>query len=281
MTHYQLPPNPPGWRSLNDDEVMFLREQREDLWADPKQSCLTCKHETKGGVKTFRTRLNGEIVVFDCDCLAQWKLSRWLLNSGVDILHQRHSWDDVINVAENAQIEVMKYLENAHAFVSRGLGLTLWSKDTGSGKTLLAVLLLKALLGAGHNGYFVQFNEMLDHHVRGWRNDAQQERFVKKVRNVGVLVVDDIGRESKGRENVTQTMFDMVLRARQAACKPTFITTNYTPDEMHQGYGGNVLSLLKATNTYVEVPGADYRPTVNQRVTDDALADVTYPFTVR
>jgi DNA replication protein DnaC len=271
MPNRQLPPNPPGCRSLTDPEVSRLRSQHSKLWANPNKTCETCTKEEKGGVATFRIWEGTEAVTCDCACVEQWKLHRWLLNSGVDKRYQRFSWDDTVQVNGAAQAAVLEYAQDAVAMISQGEGLTLWSKDRGTGKTLLGTLLLKGLLAKGYDGHFTQFNEMLDQFTAGWRSEEERSWFIRRVRNVEVLVVDDMGRESKGRENITEAMFDTVIRARVAACKPTFITTNYTPDEMRQGYGNNVLSLLTEVNDFIEVPGSDYRPIIKaQRIRDRA-----------
>ena len=269
MPNRKLPPNPPACRSLTDPEADRLRSQHSKLWSNPNKTCETCLKELKGGETTFRAWVGTEIVTFDCACVEQWRLHRWFLHSGIDKRYQRFSWDDTTHVNTNAQMAVLGYAADSAAMVNHGEGMTLWSKDKGTGKTLLASLLLKDLMARGRDGHFTQFNEMLETFTSGWRNEEERSWFLRRVRNVEVLVIDDMGRESKGRENITEAMFDTVVRARVAACKPTIITTNYTPEEMRQGYGGNVLSLLTEVNDFVEVPGIDYRPIIkNQRLQD-------------
>lgn len=273
----QLPPLPKGCRTLTDPEVTRLRKQNPDLWADPRKTCLTC---TKKG--TFRERLaSGEIVDVTCDCVSQWKMHRWLLNSGVELRYQRLTWTDAVGVAAAVQEQVIGYVTQAEANVSTGTGMTLWSVDKGTGKTLLATLMLKGLLGDGHDGYFTQFNEMLNFFSDGWRDADERAWFTRKVRNAGVLVVDDMGREYKGRAEIAEAMFDTVIRARVAASRPTIITTNYTPEQMLSGYGGNILSLLSEVNVEVHVPGRDFRPQARERlVRDRADGIATYPIVV-
>ena len=281
MPNHQMLPNPIGCRSLTDPEASRLQSQDAHLWLTPKTTCLTCTKESHGGVATFRTREYGEIVTYDCSCMEQWKLHRWLLNAGVDKRYQRFSWDDATHVNGDAQSAVMRYVVNAPSQISRGDGLTLWSEGRGTGKTLLASLLLKGLMADGHDGYFTQFNEMLENYTAGWRNQDERAWFTRRVRNAGVLVVDDMGRENKGRANITESMFDTVIRARVAACKPTIITTNYTPDQLFQGYGSNVMSLLNEVNSYVEVSGIDYRPVVREQRVQDGLDGIVYPIVVK
>ncbi len=146
---------------------------------------------------------------------------------------------------------------------------------------MLATLLLKSLLASGADCYFTQFNEMLTFFSDGWRDAEEKAWFTKKVRNAGVLVVDDMGREYKGRSEIAEAMFDTVIRARVAASRPTIITTNYTPEQMLQGYGGNILSLLSEVNVEVHLPGADYRKQARERLLKDKADGITtYPIVV-
>jgi DNA replication protein DnaC len=243
-------------------------------------TCLTCKKESRNGETTFRVRQGEEIVTYDCSCIAQWRLSRWMLNSGIDLQYQHYSWDNVNTVDMMAKKIVLEYLDSSLALVEKGVGLTLWSKDVGSGKTLLVTMLLKGLIAMGHEGYFTQFNDMVNQHTAGWADQEERAWFDARIRNAGVLVIDDIGRENKGRSHIIEEMFDTVIRARDQACKPTFITTNYTPDEMKQGYGLNLLSLLSGKNIDAEVPGKDYRPIHLKQIVQDSVDGIDYPIVV-
>lgn len=275
MPNYQLPPNPAACRSLTDPDRERLKRDNPDLWANPEKTCLTCQKQG-----TFKVRSDEEIATFDCDCNAQWKLHRWLLNSGLGLRYQRLSWTHADGVNKQALNAAMDYLVHADRYVSAGRGLTLGSRDMGTGKTMMAALLFKGLLASGVDGYFVQFNDMLNLFSAGWRSEEDRKWFIRRVRNAGVLVVDDIGREHKGRSEVAEAMFDEVIRHRDASCKPTLITTNYTEDELRQGYGGNIMSLLSGINTYIPVPGMDYRPLLIEHAAADVRDGVTHPIVI-
>jgi len=273
---HALPPPPPGLRSLTDPEADRLRQQYPDLWANPNKTCLTCNK-----VGSFKARILGEVVDVACDCVTQWKMHRWMLNAGIGLHYQRLSWDDATGVATDVQMVVMDYVANSHANLASGNGLTLWSPDMGTGKTLLATLLVKELLARGHDAFYVQFNEMLDFFTATWRDADERAWFTRKVRNAGVLGVDDMGRENKGRSEMAEAMFDTVIRARGAADRPTIITTNYDPAQMKSGYGANIHSLLSESNVNIEVSGRDFRPDVRAKVLRDEKDGIlTYPILV-
>ena len=271
------PTNPTRLRLLDTAELARLKQQYPRLWLNYETRCETCQDPLDG---VFQARYQGQVVSMRCDCKAQWMLHLWLLNAGIGMHYQRLSMYDVTHVSRDAEEAAYAYLESAQGNVSQGQGMTLWSPDKGTGKTLLLTLLIKRLLARGYEAYFVTFQEMLDYYTSTWRDEEERTWFIRKVRNAQVLAVDDIGRESKGRENITEAMFDQVLRPRVAADLPTLITSNLTPSQLHQGYGGNVLSLLGEVNRQVEVPGLDYRPILAEQRTADIRNKVYRPLVV-
>lgn len=272
-----LLPLPPGIRVLTDEEGSRLNALYPDLPRNLKQ-CITCK-----GERTFLWRgSSGEPIQYACNCVDQRILHRYLLHSGIGLRYQRLSWVDLDSAAVDAKAldRVLDYGAHAEHYVSIGAGLMLQGKDMGTGKTLMATLLLKALLASGIDGYFTQFNEMLDAHTAGWRDEEQKVWFDRRVRNAGVLVIDDVGRENKNRIDVVESMFDSVLRARHDNCKPTIITTNKTADEFQSLYRSNIMSLLSETSEVVTVKGADYRPTVQAKQQEERTLGLTRPVVV-
>jgi hypothetical protein len=274
MGRLSLDPNPEACLPVLDEDFARLRAQYgSSLWSSPEKRCLTCNRQG-----WFRRRTQAGIVEYDCDCTEQWLLHLWLLNAGIGIAYQRLGLDDVTAISESAQAEVWAYLDPdalPHN-LALGRGLMLWSPDRGTGKSLMAVLALKAVLAAGYDGYFTTFTDMLDNYQSSWRDEAQRKWFDRRVRNVAFLVIDDIGREHRSAQ-VTESMFDAVVRARNAAALPTIITTNLTPEEVQQGYGHNVLSLLSGSLHHVEVKGKDYRERYREELAQDVRDKVSRP----
>jgi DNA replication protein DnaC len=263
-----LPSLPPTVRPLSDPDSARLRKQFPDLWANPHQSCITC-----GGKKVFLSP-EGET---ECNCIEQWALHRFLLNAGIGTAYQRLSWADIdAQVPVDVQEAVMDYALNAERYVNAGIGLILHG-DHGTGKTLLSTLLVKKMLELGYDGYFTRFAEMLDDYTSGWRSNEEREWFIRRVRNAGVLCTDDVGKEYKGKVDLTGSIFDQVIRARVADAKPLIITTNYKMDDLRKGYGGAVMSLLTESCLDYEVTGTDYRERSRQRMLDEVKAGIVRP----
>lgn len=267
-----LPPLPLAIRSLTDHEAQRLREAHPSL-PRTTDDCPTCQ-----GATTFAwwNRERTHVVEYDCPCVDQWRLHRYLLHCGVGVALQRLSWADAVHV-EPAAVEVVNdYLEHRERYVRSGVGLVL-TGSVGSGKSLIAALLLKGLIGKGHEGYFTTFVEMLDAEKGGWRDDEQRRWFDGRVRHAGVLVIDDVGRESQGRMERVESTFDHVLRTRVANALPTILTTNLSMEHLKQAYRSNVMSLLSEVSITHTFTGEDYRPQARERFLQEVREGLTRP----
>jgi DNA replication protein DnaC len=139
----------------------------------------------------------------------------------------------------------------------------------------------KELMSRGEDLYFTQFNTLIDNFTAGWRDEEERHWFIRRVRNAGVLVVDDMGREGENRSiPMIEAMLDELVRHRVADNRPTLLTTNKDADWFRARYGRNVVSLLTETNEWVEVPGNDYRPRMLERLRQERALGLSRPVMV-
>lgn len=272
---------PPGIRQITDVEGAWLKEMYPGMPPTLAQ-CITC-----GGTKTFRWKaLDGHVVDYDCNCVDQRIMHRYFTVCGLGLRYQRLGWQDATGVDDTVMAEAIDYVDHMGAYMRTGRGLILRGATTGTGKTLVAALLFKKMLAEGHDGYFVQFNRLLDMEADGWgRGESAEENrrwFTRRIRNAGVLVIDDIGREYAGRgmERIEATL-DTIIRARHDDCKPTIITTNKDGEFFSQRYQGNVMSLLLGTCQVIDVPGVtDHRDWAQEQADYDAKHGLVRPVVV-
>lgn len=268
---YLPPPPPAGIRLLSDPERARLEE---DYPAVPTsyEDCLTC-----GGDKTFQwwhPEQPDQVADWQCDCPGQWVLHRYLLHCGVGTYYQRLGWRDVR--AEQGAVDfVHAYLARADAYVRAGIGMVLHGTK-GNGKTLLSSLALKRLIGDGYDARFVTMIELLDAYTAGWRDSERKVSFDGRLKNVRLLVIDDLGKELRGND-LPRATIDEVLRHRIAGGFPTWVTTNKTLDELAGVYGEFVMSLLTEQSVSYHFTGPDYRPEVLGRRADEVGAGLTRP----
>jgi DNA replication protein DnaC len=244
---------PPAIRTLSAEDTDRLRRKHSDLQMS-LASCRTCR-----GRRCFRAWNGLDVVDTICRCEEQFKLHRALLNAGIDLAYQRLGWTDCRGVELAMRDNVLDYATHADSYVNNGIGLLLHG-EKGTGKTLLITLLLKMLLAKGFDVQFVTFQELIDLYTQTWRDPAEKAWFDKRLKNAGVLGIDDVGRENKGRMEVVESMFDHIVRARVGAARPTLITTNRSMEDFQKFYQSNVMSLLSESTIHLHFTGEDYRP---------------------
>jgi DNA replication protein DnaC len=272
----------PSWLltyEIPADDADRLREQHGPKFHEKVFPCVTCGAKRDDPEPHTYLSPSGSI---ECDCRAQFKLHRFLLYSGLGDRYMRYSWDDVTGVNPATIKDVVEYAEHYKEYASRGMGLVLYSPRKGTGKTLLGTLLFKKLLSARIDGYFVIWTEMLDYYADGWRDSGARRWFDRRVRNAGVLVIDDVGREasSEAANEMAGRALEGVLRQRVYHNLPTIITTNLTPGQLGARYSENIDSLLDETFTEVEVSTtSDWRPSVKDRNKVEIRQGVRRPVT--
>lgn len=278
---YEIEPLPPGVRLLTDPEFERLLTRVPDIPRTPEH-CITCH-----GTGTFQWwmpsppshpgRRDG-YSPWKCDCQAQWVLHCYLHHAGIPVGYQRLGWDDVTAVGPDIRAQVEEYREHADRYVQAGFGLILHGTQ-GTGKTLLAVLLLKGLLGKGYSGYFTSFADLIGVFTQTWRSDDERAWFEQRIRNVTFLVVDDPGKEHGGARgsDLARAAFDGVLRHRVASSLPTIVTTNNSMAETKQSYGDGIYDLLFERAVTLRFTAASFRIQNQERVLQEINLGLTRP----
>lgn len=294
MTNLVLPDPPSSIRPLTDEQGTWLRTRYPDISFSPAK-CVTC-----GGKKTFEwyaPKSREEVVTYDCSCANQFLLHRVMLHAGIGLNFQRLGWDDFTHLPKEHHETIANYLANHENYVNAGIGLIAYG-PMGNGKSLLVNLALKGLLSFGHDVFYTTFSELLTSISGGWKDKDERLWFYRQVKNAGVLVIDDLGRESKREEFLTRAQreatgatsgtvkvtrdwversFEEVIRHRVANSKPNFITTNLDIDKIEEGYGGNVLSLLRERCFTLRFSGEDRRNEMRHRFIAEASQGLRRP----
>lgn len=248
----ELSPLPAGIRTLTDEEADRLRAEHDDLPVTPKH-CLIC-----GGTGSFLWLDGDEIAEWKCNCIDQYILHRYFLHAGIGLHYQRLSWADVRS--DHPAIPVIReYIDNSDYYVRTGIGFLFYGPN-GTGKTMFAVLLLKALLAQGHDGYFATLRSILTALTGTFRNDDKAEWFHRRIRNAGFLVIDEVGKEQARDKDWTADTLEDIVRHRVAHARPTILTTNYSLGQVEH-YGPSLVSLLSERSKHYEFGGEDFRRT--------------------
>ena len=287
---HDLPALPSNVRTLLNDESSRLNRLYPDLPRSP-DDCGTC-----GGRKRFLwwNRYSPDyrpdapvIVEYDCPCEDQWILQRWLTLRGVNAVYQRLGWEDAQAVAPSTLDVVTDYLAHSERYVSVGMGFVLTGAK-GTGKTMLANLMLKTLMLKGFDGYFSTFAEALQTFRSGWNDAEDKAWYANKVRGSRVMALDDVGREhfqqryeegklTRNAQSAAESTLDELRRHRVSSAKPTFLTTNFEMAQISQYYGDNVFSLITERSVLCEFKAADWRTSARERTQQEVRDGLSRP----
>lgn len=282
MNLAQQPPLPDTLLRLSTEQSRRLNLSSARSWTNAKEKCLTCSKANNSTYQWYApgSRNEQHTVRYQCDCVSQYRLYRWMSWAGIGLNYQRADWQDAIGMDDSKAMEaVLDYALNAAYHVNAGNNLILWSKQFGTGKTFLASMLAKRLLFLGVDVYFATLDEILDLYTASWRSETALAHFEERVRTCDVLFMDDIGREHPGRTDVVISMLDGVVRRRVANCLPIAVTTNLQKEEL-VAYGPNLESLLRERMIMVEVEGVDKRPAMSARAVREHELGLTRPIVI-
>lgn len=139
-----------------------------------------------------------------------------------------------------------KYATHIEEHIRNGRGLIM-TGPVGTGKTSLAIAILRVAIDKGYNGLFVQMVSLLD--TMFTLKDVSAEhrlRFERQLKRTPLLVLDDFGAEY-GNKWVEQKV-NAIISERVADGKSTIITTNLSPEKLKANYDERIYDRLKATS---------------------------------
>ena len=197
----------------------------------------------------------------DCECMKKFEKYVIYMFSGIE----KEYWDLTLSDFNGDQIAkeaVAAYIKNIDNAVKNGLGLGL-SGSHGTGKSMSAILILKAAVEAGYSIRFITLAELMKL-IKSQFNENEEEAktfYEDKVRNIELLVIDDIGEEYTPKDYGAFCVAEMSLlfRHRRRSCLPTIVTTNLTKADLELKYGSSMSSLMKSNFKFVTIAGEDYR----------------------
>lgn len=256
---------------LTQEQIDFLEEKSPQFQKIVDIGCPTCSG-TKEYIFTGKKQ--------DCICRQQLQLYKHYEKSNIGLTYQRLTWLDYRG-DQTAYKVSHQYLTNHQSMVKSGVGLMFHGEEGvsnfGTGKTLLVSLMAKELVKLGYSVYFCTFGEMIEEFTKGWSSDKDKKHFEASIVNADVFVLDDVGKEFKTKNNLSESTFDYVLRQRVQDSRPTLLTTNLSPKKLAEGYGSAIFSLLTERSVSHGMLGEDYRPKARERTLKEVMSQEVRP----
>lgn len=160
---------------------------------------------------------------------------------------------------------VAKYVKNITNAKKKGISILL-AGSNGTGKTLLAVSILKAVLRKGMTGQMTSLGGIIQTYTDGWGDPRKRQIFDERIKNTDFLLIDDVGKEYQAKNSdLTEIMFDNLIRYRVFRRKPFILTTNTAPADLRNRYGNSLMSLLEGKTVKLRVVGEDYRKAIQSK----------------
>jgi DNA replication protein DnaC len=160
---------------------------------------------------------------------------------------------------------IAKYVKNIINAKKKGISVLL-AGNNGSGKTLLAVAILKAVLRKGMTGQMTSLGGIIQTYTDGWGDPRKRQIFDERIKNTDFLLIDDVGKEYQAKNSdLTEIMFDNLIRYRVFRRKPFILTTNTAPADLRNRYGNSLMSLLEGKTLKIKVVGEDYRKAIQSK----------------
>ena len=150
-----------------------------------------------------------------------------------------------------------KYGVHVREHITNGRGLIMIG-PVGTGKTSLAISILRKAIEQGYNGYLISMTSLFDTLLTLSKGPSEHYlKFENRIRNSPLLVLDDFGAEYASewvQQKVASIIADRVERS-----KSTIITSNLSVEQIKKAYDSRVYDRLKGTSFLISFKGKSQR----------------------
>jgi DNA replication protein DnaC len=237
---------------LNDIEIQYLEERKRAIVGN----CQKCK-----GIGEIPITEGGIIVrLEECDCMKRLKWELIMYDSGIPELY----FDvDISNYQGKGQTnfsKVQSYCERIDKAKDKGLGL-FFQGGTDSGKSYVAVCVLKEALKRGFTGYYTSLYQMIEKIKASWGNEVVRKANIETLYWCDFLIVEDINRVYKANSDYVDSTFVDIIQQRNLYNRVTIMTLRGAMSDVKEDnkYGTELYSILQSKLIPVTLVESGYR----------------------
>lgn len=186
----------------------------------------------------------------------------------MDLSGNDFEWNWYGKAGENAKNTVNKYILNYETFKNKGIGLYIYSKAKGSGKTMLSCCILNELAKRYIGSVkFVNTLDFLEMTKKGFNYDNQD---VESLYTCSALVLDDIGVQLD--KEWTNTVFYRLINDRYNNQKVTIYTSNMAIADLKMD--DRIIDRIEVTSLEVHIPEVPVRSKVRSKEKNELLKEI-------
>lgn len=184
-----------------------------------------------------------------------------------------------LNVPSEKYRKVLKYVEDYIDIIDlvplSELGGICFMGSNGTGKTLLASMILKEAYACRYSCKRITFTQYVSIYTESWGNSDSPSSplTADDLKNVEFLVLEEIGKEIDSK--VTAPILEDLLRYREDNGLVTIICTNSDVKSLTARYGESIMSLIAGATTRVTLTGTDFRKFADKSAMQGGLASAT------
>lgn len=192
-----------------------------------------------------------------CTCYRAFFTETRKIFARIPVKYRNFSFDDMSEPAlQKSVARLRKYAENIQKNFESGTGLLLYG-NPGTGKTALGCIVLCHALAAGKKAYFTSVESYKQHSI-------EAPDIAEEIRTTDFLLIDDIGREYRGKSQFVEKSLDELIRVRTDNLRPTIITTNLEPTAVNESF--RFESILKEHFFLIKFAHKDYRDKLQEKL---------------
>lgn len=247
---------------VSSDEIHALKKRYCD-------NCPICH-----GKRIFDDNDN----LIKCECLSQFNSAYSLIHANIPVAFREMGSSDIDADFKRENNEyfhrVQLYTQQQDKALKTGFGLFLQGTN-GSGKSLIATLILKHALRKGYSGYFILMSDLVNAAFAALRDMEVRKDLEQLIIQTDFLVIDEIDKGFQDQnDNIQRILLPLFKKRCDYFKKPLIVTSNVAKDNIEQTVGKTIAAVFTERLTEITFTG-NYRPQILDKLENSFFCEDT------